>query len=308
MPRIEVLPDDIEIEASGEETILQALLRHGIPHAHVCGGNARCSTCRILIMEGLQYCSPPSPKEQRVAERLHLSPSIRLACQTRTSGPVRIRRLIIDEEDIELHNLSLAKGVPAVVGTEKGIFILFADIAGFTSFAEKLMPYDVVHVLNRYFSLMDKAIRHQNGYINFYMGDGLMALFETRDAAAGAECAVRAGLAMLAEMKKMQSYLQELYHRSFDIRIGLHFGQVVAGAIGALGDRKETVIGDAVNVASRIETANKELGSRFLISEVVYEFVKDKICVGKIAEVNLPGKSRVHNLYEVVGLLKKRSK
>ena len=100
----------------------------------------------------------------------------------------------------------------------------------------------------------------------------------------------------------MQPYLLDHYHRNFDIRIGLHYGQVVAGALGALGDRKETVIGDAVNVASRIEAANKEVGSRFLISEVIYELVKNKISVGKCVEVNLPGKSRVHNLYEVLEL------
>ena len=302
MPRVEVLPNNAEIEALEHETILQALLRHGIPHAHVCGGNARCSTCRLLVLEGLQYCSPRSPKEQRIAERLHFPPTIRLACQTHISGPVRIRRLIIDDEDVELHNLSSANHQSAVVGVEKGIFILFADIQGFTAFAETLMPYDVVHVLNRYFNLMDKAIKPQQGYINSYMGDGLMALFETADPAAGAEQSIRAGLAMLIEVEKMQPYLQDLYHRSFDIRIGLHYGQVVAGAIGALGDRKETVIGDAVNVASRIETANKEVGSHFLISETVYGFVKNKISVGKIAEVNLPGKSQVHNLYEVLGL------
>src|SRR5512139_2301627 len=120
MPHVEVLPDDAEIEASEQETILQALLRHGIPHAHVCGGNARCSTCRILILEGLQYCSLRSSEEQRIAERLHFPPTIRLACQTRISGPVKIRRLIIDDEDIELHNLSSPDNHSAVVGVEKG--------------------------------------------------------------------------------------------------------------------------------------------------------------------------------------------
>jgi adenylate cyclase len=303
MPRIEVLPNNAEIEAFEDETILQALLRHGISHAHVCGGNARCSTCRLLILEGLQFCSPRSPQEQRIAERLHFPPTIRLACQTQISGPVKIRRLIIDDEDVELHNISSADNHLAVVGVEKRMFILFADIQGFSTFAEILMPYDVVHVLNRYFNLMDKAIRHQHGFINSYMGDGLMALFEPADPAAGAEQSIRAGLAMLLEVKKMQPYLQDLYHRSFEIRIGLHYGQVVAGAIGALGDRKETVIGDAVNVASRLETANKEVGSNFLISETVYKFVKGKISVGKIAEVNLPGISQVYNLYEVLDLL-----
>jgi adenylate cyclase len=302
MPRIEIFPDGVAIEASEQETILQALLRHGIPHAHICGGKARCSTCRLLILEGLEFCSPRSPKEQRIAERLHFPPTIRLACQTHASGPLKIRRLIIDDEDIEVNSLVSADNLLAVEGVEKGIFILFADIEGFTAFAETLMPYDVIHVLNRYFNLMGKVIRQHQGAINLYMGDGLMALFEAPDPAAGAEQAVRAGLAMLQEVKKMQPYLLDHYHRSFDIRIGLHYGQVVAGALGAPGDRKETVIGDAVNVASRIESANKEVGSRFLISEVIYELVRDKIAVGKCVEVNLPGKSQVHNLYEVIGL------
>jgi adenylate cyclase len=302
MPRLEILPDGAAIEASEQETILQALLRHGIPHAHACGGNARCSTCRFLVLEGLEFCSPRSPKEQRIAERLHFPPAIRLACQTHTSGPLKIRRLIIDDEAIEVNSLGTPANLAAVVGVEKGVFILFADIQGFTAFAETLMPYDVVHVLNRYFNLMGKVIRQYHGSINSYMGDGLMALFEAPEPAAGAEQAIRAGLAMLREVEKMQPYLRDHYHRNFDIRIGLHYGQVVAGALGAPGDRKETVIGDAVNVASRIEAANKEVGSRFLISEVIYELIKDKISVGKCVEVNLPGKSRVHNLYEVLDL------
>jgi adenylate cyclase len=134
------------------------------------------------------------------------------------------------------------------------------------------------------------------------MGDGLMALFETEDPATGAARAIGAGLAMLTEVENMRPYLQELYHRSFQIRIGLHYGQVVSGALGALGDRKETVIGDAVNVASRIEAANKEAGTRFLVSEVIYRLVQDRVRLGKCLEINLPGISQSHNLYEVIGI------
>jgi adenylate cyclase len=302
MHRIEILPDGSETEASEQETILQALLRSGVPQAHVCGGKARCSTCRLLVLQGLENCSPRHAREQHIAERLHFPPNIRLACQTKVSGPIKIRRLIIDAEDIELSSLLVLENHSAFVGEEKGIFILFADIQGFTAFAEALMPYDVVHALNRYFNLMGKVIRHYQGYINAYMGDGLMALFETVDPAAGAEQAVRAGVDMLVEVEKLRPYLRDLYNRSFDIRIGLHYGQVVTGTFGASGDKKETVIGDAVNVASRIESANKDAGTRFLISEVVYRLAPDKIRVGKCLEVNLPGKSQVHNLFEVVGI------
>ncbi len=301
MARIEVLPEGREIEAQADETILQALLRHGILQAHICGGKGRCSTCRLLILAGLEYCSPRPPREQRLAERLHFTADIRLACQTYITGPVRLRRLIIDDEDLECTDLTILTDQTAIVGTEKGIFILFADIEGFTSFAEALLPYDIVHVLNRYFNRMGRVIRHHHGYINAYMGDGLMALFEAEDPAQGAARAVQAGLAMLSETVRLQPYLQELFHRSFQIRIGLHYGKVVTGAFGPAETRRETVIGDAVNVASRIEAANKLAGTRFLISETVYQFIQDKIQVGKRLEVNLPGKSQVHTLFEVLG-------
>jgi adenylate cyclase len=301
-PRIHILPDGADVECSEPETILQALLRSGIPHAHVCGGKARCSTCRLLVLEGLENCSPRTPKEQRIGEKLRFPPHVRLACQTRISGPIKIRRIIMDDEDIEFNSLSFLENHSALVGVEKGIFILFADIQGFTAFAETLMPYDVVHVLNRYFNLMSKVIRNYQGYINTYMGDGLMALFESADPASGATRAIQAGLAMLREVEKLRPYLQELYHRDFDIRIGLHYGQVVSGALGALGDRKETVIGDAVNVASRIESANKQAGTRFLISEVIYNLIRDKLSIGKRLEVDLPGKSHIHSLFEVIDI------
>jgi adenylate cyclase len=302
MPRIEILPDGAEIEASEQETILQALLRGGVRQAHVCGGKGRCSTCRLLVLQGLENCSPPEPKEQRIAARLHFPPTIRLACQTQISGPIKVRRLIIDHEDREFNKLALPETQAAVVGVEKGISILFADIQGFTAFAENLLPYDVVHVLNRYFTLMGKVIRQYQGHINAYMGDGLLALFEAEDPAAGAQRAIRAGLAMLSEVEKLRPYVQELYHRSFTIRIGLHYGQVVTGVLGAPGDRKETVIGDAVNVASRIETANKETGTRFLVSEAIYRLVQDQVRFGRCLEINLPGKSQIHHLFEVIGI------
>ncbi|MGQ9922187.1 MAG: adenylate/guanylate cyclase domain-containing protein [Desulfobacca sp.] len=300
MPSLEVLPEARQIEAEADETILQALLRHNILQAHICGGKGRCSTCRVLILTGLEYCTPRTRREQRLAERLHFPPEIRLACQTRLTGPVRLRRLIIDDEDLECTDLTILANQSVIVGTEKGIFILFADIEGFTAFAEALLPYDIVHILNRFFNRMGRVIRQYHGYINAYMGDGLMALFEAADPASGAASAVQAGLAMLRETTRLQPYLEELFHRSFQIRIGLHYGKVVTGAFGPADSRRETVIGDAVNVASRIEAANKLAGTRFLISETVYQLIQEKIQVGKRLAVNLPGKSLVSTLYEVL--------
>ena len=108
---------------------------------------------------------------------------------------------------------------------------------------------------------------------------------------------------MLDAVQDLQPYLEELYRQSFQIRVGLHYGQVVAGKVGAPGHKKVTVIGDSVNLASRIESANKEAGTRFLISEDTYALVQDKVRLGQQVRLTLPGKSGQYNLYEIVGLI-----
>lgn len=301
MSHVRILPDHHEVEAQPLDTLLQVSLRAGIPHAHACGGNARCSTCRILVQEGLDYCEPRNEKERELAERLHFTPEIRLACQTHVDGDVEVRRLVLDDEDMRLATESFSE-ITSAVGEEMNVGILFADIRGFTTFAERLPPYDVVHVLNRYFHQVGKAISKNGGRIDNYMGDGLMALFGVEDPEGAALRAVRAGLDMLAAVERLRPYLENIYTRSFRIGIGVHYGEVVVGAIGHDESKRVTAIGDAVNFASRIESANKKADTDLLISEAAYEEVKDHARVGKTIRVPVPGKSGEYTLYEIVGL------
>jgi adenylate cyclase len=304
MPLVHFLPDDQEIEVSEGETILLAALRAGITHAHLCGGGARCSTCRVIILEGLENCAPRNAKEQAIADNLRFDPKVRLACQTVVTGRVKLRRLVTDIlEDVEVTSLYVEGVEPCSIGVEKYILILFSDIKGFTPFAESLLPYDVIHALNLYFQKVGEVIGQYGGVINNYMGDGFMALFETDDPVEGALRAVRAGLDLIDAVQDLKPYLEELYHKSFQIRVGLHFGQVVAGKLGSPGNKKMTVIGDTVNFASRIEAANKQAGTQFLISEATYALVKDQVRLGRQVRVTLPGKSGEYNLYEIVGLI-----
>ncbi len=304
MALIHFLPDDIKIEANAGETILKAGLRAGIDQAHLCGGSARCSTCRVIIIEGLENCAPRNAEEQSIAEMLQFDPKVRLACQTVVTGDVKLRRLVTDIlEDVEMTSLYVQGVEPCSIGVEKYILILFSDIRGFTPFAENLLPFDVIHVLNLYFQGVGEVLSRHGGSINSYMGDGFMALFEADDPAEGALRAVKAGLNLLDAVRKLEPYLEELYHKSFQIRIGLHFGQVVAGKLGSPGNKKMTVIGDTVNFASRIEAANKQAGTQFLISEDTYALVKAQVRVGRRVRLPLPGKSGKYNLYEVTGLM-----
>lgn len=294
--------DKQTVEADPAETILQVSLRAGIPHAHACGGNARCSTCRVAILEGLEHCSPRNDREQKLADRLHFTPDIRLACQTTISKDVHLRRLVIDDEDLQLTDQRSAGAEPTSAGEEKQLAVLFSDIRGFTPFAEALPPYDVVHILNRYFHEMGVVIGRNGGQIDNYMGDGLMALFGMENEAGAALQAVKAGLEMLSAAEHLKPYLQTIYAKSFEIGVGIHYGEAVVGAIGAQSLKRVTAIGDAVNLASRIESANKQAGTHLLISEETYTEVRDQVRTGKTIRATLRGKKGEYALYEVTAL------
>ena len=194
MASVHVGPDDKQIVMRGSETILAASLREGIPHAYACGGRARCSICRISVEEGLEFCSPRSKGERIVAERLNFSPATRLACQTKITGDVNVRLLVVDDDDIEFTR-GIAEGpCPASIGEEKKLAILFADVRDFTALSERMSPYDVIYFLNRYFHLTSKVIGSNGGYVDNYMGDGLMALFGHDDAPDAAFRAVSAAI------------------------------------------------------------------------------------------------------------------
>jgi adenylate cyclase len=302
MPKIHVLPEDKEIEAKPGETLLQATVRTGIPLTSFCGGIARCSTCRVKILQGLNNCSPPTADEQAIASMMHFDPQVRLACQTVATGEVKLRRLVLESEDVDLDSLFIMGVEPCAIGIEKHIFIMFSDIKGFTSYSENLMPYDVIYALNLYFKRVGPIIASHGGRIDSYMGDGFLALFENEDPTAGALQAVTAGLEIIAEVQRLGPELENLYQKAFEIRVGLHYGQVVAGKLGSPGNKKLTVIGDAVNLASRIEAANKQVGSNFLISEDTYKLVKEKVQTNQIVHLNIPGKTGKYSLYEIVGL------
>lgn len=303
MPRVTCLPDAVEIPVADDATLLDAMVREGVPVAHACGGNARCSTCRVRVLAGLEHCAPRTDDETAIACRLRFDPETRLACTTRVDGDVRVRRLVIDARDEQLvTQVGPGAVANAAVGRVASLAILFADIAGFTSMAERLPPYDVVHLLNRYFDQVGRPIGRHGGCVANYMGDGLLALFGHDDPRGGAFAAVRAGLEMLAEAEDLDAYTRELYGLRFGIRVGIHFGAVVVGDLGAGRSRRESVIGDAVNVASRIEAANKELGSRLLVSAAVLEIVREAVVTDRSLDVVLKGRSGRHALHEVTAL------
>src|SRR5215472_16683176 len=161
------------VEVTPGTSVLEATRIAGIPHASVCGGRGRCSTCRVRVRGERDSIDLPSADEMRVLHRIGARPNIRLACMLRPRGDVEVTPL--------LPPLALAadgrRRVDFVQGSEREIAILFADIRGFTALAEGRLPYDVVFVLNRYFATMGRAVESAGGRVDKFIGDGVMALF-----------------------------------------------------------------------------------------------------------------------------------
>ncbi len=301
MPWIEY-QNEKTVEVDEATSILRASLQNGIPHTHVCGGNARCSTCRVLVLSGLEHCAPRNEREQKMADRRNFGPNVRLACQTTLGGDVTLRRLVLDDEDMALVDQELAGGAPRSVGEERLVAILFSDIRDFTAFSEAHLPYDVIHVLNRYFSRVGAIINQHHGQIDNFMGDGLMALFGVDDPANAAFNAVEAGLAMLRAVEAMQPYFEAQFKTNFRIGVGIHYGEVVLGAVGAGDCRRLTAIGDAVNLASRVEGANKAAGTGLLITARTLGQVTERVALGRSVDLEIKGKTGLYRLFEVTGL------
>jgi adenylate cyclase len=299
--RISYLPDARDVDASAGDTILQAALRAGIRLTHACGSNARCSTCRVAILEGLDNCAPRNEAEQAIADHLDFKPMIRLACQTQVTGPMSARRLVLDDEDEELAEESMSDPIAESAGEERHVAILFVDIRGFTAFAERLLPYDVIHALNRYYRQVGRIIHRHGGVIDNYMGDGILTIFGLEETDRAVSRALQAGLDVLEAVEAMKPYFHALHGRSFDIGIGLHYGAVVVGSIGWGEYKRRTIVGDAVNFASRVEAANKTVGTNFLISEDAYYRAGHEVEVNQCPPWEIRGKTGVYQLYEVVG-------
>lgn len=233
-----------------------------------------------------------------MAERLGFGPELRLACQTRVRGEIRLRRLVLDAEDIELTNQTREGAVATHIGDERLVAVMFTDIRDFTSMADALPPYDVIHFLNRFFREMSQAIESHGGVVSNVIGDGMLSVFDLECTPAAS--VIAAGLDMLSRVDgSLSAYVRCIYGRELRVGLGAHCGEVIIGRLA--GSTALAAIGDTVNVASRIEAANKQLGTRFLISSDLHSLAKSQIRTRRHCGVNLPGKSGSCVLCEVKG-------
>jgi len=247
-------------------TLLEISRMHEVPHASVCGGRARCSTCRVGVERGLAALAPPAGAEAATLASIMAPPHVRLACQIRPSGPLTVTRLVP-----ALPRSGRGRRVGGhPQGVERTLAVLFLDTRGFTRIAEARLPYDVVFILNRLFAEVGEAIERNGGAIDKYLGDGLMALFGTRGGeAAGCRQALRAARDIDLALDRLNREMAGEIGRPLEVGMGIDVGPLVVGHIGHAGTAALTVIGTTVNAASRLEALTKDKGCQLIAAAEV---------------------------------------
>ena len=271
------LVNETVIQIKTDQSILQASIEAGIPHFHVCGGKAKCSTCRVIVHEGAEHLSPPNNLEQKLKQHKNFDDNVRLACQTKVlTGNVKIQRIIKDETDLSIYVYGNESNAMQGIGDERELALFFLDIRNFTPFIEKHLPFDVIHIIRRLMLLFSGVINKNNGKLIEYAGDGLYAAFGfDRKIEEAIKSAVKAGSEICNELEKMNAnYINKYFNEEIKIGIGLHSGKVIVGMKG-IEEVSLTVMGYAVNIAARLEEATKELNNNFIISETSYRYLQE---------------------------------
>ena len=287
-------PDGRVVTVAPGTSVLEASRLSGIPHASVCGGRGRCSTCRVRIGKGGESLTPPSADEARVLERVGVPPDVRLACQIRPTANLEVTPLLPPTATAR----DGFRRPSYLEGSEREIAVLFADLRSFTKFSESKLPYDVVFVLNQYFRAMGEAIERENGRLDKFIGDGIMALFGIDSGAEhGCREAVEAARAMGAALDELNRSIADNLDEPFRMGIGIHVGTVIVGEMGYRDVRSVTAIGDAVNTASRLETMTKEFHSQLVLSAEVVERAGLDLTGLTPHEIEVRGRSELLSVY-----------
>lgn len=281
-------------------SVLDISRLNGIPHASVCGGRGRCSTCRVRIVgPDAARLPPPDAAEQRVLSRFGAPANVRLACQLRPPpGEYRVAPLL----PAGAQPSDAYSGTKLSLGGERMIAVMFVDLRGFTSFSEKRLPYDVVFILNRYFRAVGQAVEDAGGRVDKFIGDGVMALFGLDvDGAQAARQSLDAARRIGLAIEDFNESLTGEIDSPLRIGIGIHAGPAIVGDLGHGRATTFTAIGDAVNTASRLEAQSKEFAAQLVVSQDLLDLGGVKLDVGERHEVEVRGREerlRVHVVKE----------
>jgi adenylate cyclase len=301
-------PDGRSIRVPVGFSVLEASRSAGVPHASICGGRGRCSTCRIRVVAGTGHIAAPSPGEQAVLRKIAAEPGVRLACQLRPFGDVGVVPLLPSNWPITaLRGQQWPKS-----SEERFIVVLVVDMRDSTRLAETRMPFDAVFIVDRFVTAAGHAVDDNGGHVSHFLGDGLMATFGLEY---GPREACLRSLSALTAIGRNVAALNQVLRveigEGIRFGVGVHCGTAIVGEIGYGTMRTFTYLGDAANVAARLEGLCKTFGCEAVISNDVFRTaalsteklpVQETVLRGRGASVLLHPIAQVDHLAGLVSI------
>src|SRR6202795_1803154 len=270
-------------------SVLEASLRNNVPHASVCGGRARCSTCRIRVIGDCTSLPQPSQREAFVLNRVGAGsdPAIRLACQLRPEADLSFFQIFLPQ----ITAASLRTSSPSRIGEERYLVSMFVDMRGSTKLAEQRLPFDTVFIVNRFHGAVSQAVIGCGGQPNQFLGDGELALFGlTTNPRTACRQALQAAALIATNIDELNQFLSHDLLEPIRFGIGIHGGEGIIGDIGYRDHQVFTALGDAVNVAARLQDMTKGLECEVILSEEVFKTAG--LPVNLLPEQELPIRGR----------------
>lgn len=245
-------------------SVLEASRWAGIPHASVCGGRGRCSTCRVRVAAG-EVLDVPAAMERQTLARINAPPDVRLACQLRPTTDLGVDLLVHPMP--EPHAGAARFDAAIEGGRELEIAALFVDLRESTRLATGRLPYDALFLFDRYIQAVTAAVRQNGGHVTSIAGDGVMSVFGAEGRAADtARDACMAALQIWSAMDSLNTELADELAAPLRVGIGLHIGVAVVGVIGSAEHRSLQFLGDTGNIAAKLEEQTKPLDCTLVAS------------------------------------------
>lgn len=271
-------------------SVLEASRAHGIAHLSLCGGRARCSTCRIRVAGDPAALPAPQEAELRTLRRVRAAPDVRLACQLRPTGDISVTPLLGARSSTETSGL----------GSEREVVVLFVDLRSWTSLSERHLPHDLAYVLDQFFEVIGDAVRSAGGVPNQFIGDSVMALFGLeQDVPTACRQAIAATRAIEAGMQRQQARMLHEFGSSLEFGMGLHVGPAAVGEVGWRETRTFSAVGDTVNTAARLQELCKAYAVRLVASEPVLQAAGLQVDRGMRREVDVRGRTEPLSVYAI---------
>jgi adenylate cyclase len=270
-------------------SVLEASRWAGLPHASVCGGRGRCSTCKIRIIRGAECLVDPGPVERLTLQRIAAPPNVRLACQLRPMADLSVEPLVA----IGRGSARAARFDAAIAGgQELWIAAMFVDLRESTRLATGRLPFDVLFLFDRYIGVVTGAIRQNGGHVTSIAGDGVMSVFGVEGTVeTGARGALQAAFDVWSGVDFLSRELEGELGAPLRIGIGVHVGMAIVGLVPSSEPQGLQFLGDTGNVAAKLEAKSKELGCTAIISLAAINLVVHPASRVDKRIVTIPGKS-----------------